>query len=447
MKKRLIALLFCTIWIHVIVSAQTIPSLPEMSFAKIVDTSKFQGDRWSFMEAGSPNAPAIVMLHGIGGSSVDWRFQLSELSDSYHAIAWNAPGYMLSDGLKAEKPSRKDYADALADFLNALKLDKVYLVGNSFGTAVAQCFAYYYPERVIKMVFLGAIAGINSPQQVIEQQWKMRKAQVADGGYSFSSKRVEALLAPNPSPELVELVRKGMRGVHPKEFLRTFNFMTNILASNEFLPTIVATKVTMPVLLISGSADAITPIALHADPLHKALPNSRLEILQNIGHLPHLEAPEKVNKLIRDFLGLTETKPKYDNKFNLNFYQFSVFKTLDSLIQFQEKMILAKDTVAMKAFYPEDMVITNPFGQMIDKNTTIKRVKSGIISYSKFEKTIEHFAMESDKTAILIGKESVTPTNDANRTDAGKPHERRFTEVWVLRNGNWQRLIRHASNP
>lgn len=305
MKKRLIAFLFCTVWIHVIVFAQSIPSLPEMNYAKIVDTSKFQGDRWSFMEAGLPTAPTIVMMHGIGGSSVDWRYQLNELSDTYHVIAWNAPGYMLSDGLKVEKPSRKDYADALGDFLNALKLDKVYLVGNSFGTAVAQCFAYYYPERVIKMVFLGAVAGNSMPPELVEQMWKMRKAQVADGGYSFASKRIDALLAPNPSQELVELVRKGMRGVHPKEFLRTVHFLTNIMASNEFSPTIVATKVTMPVLLISGTADVITPIALHADPLHKALPNNKLEILKGVGHLPHLEAPKQVNRMISDFFGIT----------------------------------------------------------------------------------------------------------------------------------------------
>jgi pimeloyl-ACP methyl ester carboxylesterase len=293
-------LFFLTI-LNLEIVAQTIPSLPEMSYAKIVDNTEFQGDRWSFMEAGSPNAPAIVMLHGIGGSSVDWRYQLSELSDTYHVIAWNAPGYMLSDGLKAEKPSRKEYTDAFADFLNALKLDKVYLVGNSFGSAVAQCFAYYYPERVIKMVFPGPVAGYNAPPEELEQQWKMRKAQVADGGYSLASKRIDALLAPNPSPELVEIVRKGMRGVHPKEYLRTFNFMTNIVASDEFLPAIVATKVTMPVLLISGAADIIAPTALHGDRLHKALPNSRLEILQGIGHLPHLEAPKQVNSLVKEF--------------------------------------------------------------------------------------------------------------------------------------------------
>jgi ketosteroid isomerase-like protein len=116
------------------------------------------------------------------------------------------------------------------------------------------------------------------------------------------------------------------------------------------------------------------------------------------------------------------------------------------LIQYQEKLVLTQDTTTMRAFYPEDMVITNPFGQMINKEKMIERVKSGIIKYSSFEKTIEHFHMEGDKLAIIAGKEQVTPTTDANRADAGKPHERRFTEVWVFREGRWQRLVRHASN-
>jgi hypothetical protein len=67
--------------------------------------------------------------------------------------------------------------------------------------------------------------------------------------------------------------------------------------------------------------------------------------------------------------------------------------------------------------------------------------------YTEFEKIIEHFTIPDDKTAIVVGKEKVTPAEDANRADAGKHHERRFTEVWVYRGGLWKRLIRHASIP
>jgi hypothetical protein len=106
--------------------------------------------------------------------------------------------------------------------------------------------------------------------------------------------------------------------------------------------------------------------------------------------------------------------------------------------------VLRQDTVAMRAFYPDDMVITNPFGQMINKETMLQRVKAGIIKYTAFEKVIEHFAMEGDRVAILAGREEVAPAPDASRPDAGKPHVRRFTEVWVLRQGCWQRLVRHV---
>lgn len=126
-------------------------------------------------------------------------------------------------------------------------------------------------------------------------------------------------------------------------------------------------------------------------------------------------------------------------------YKKQVLHHIDSLMTYQEGIILAQDTVAMRKFNPDDLVITNPFGQMIGKEKMIERVKAGIIKYSKFEKTIEHFAMEGDNVAIVAGKENVTPTNDSNRADAGKPHERRFTEVWVLREGRWYRTVRHAS--
>ncbi len=422
------------------ISQTNYPALPELSFAGVVAKEKFTGDRWSYMESGSLNSPVIIAMHGLGGSSVDWRYQLHDLSDTYRVIAWNAPGYMLSSELKTNYPVAKDYADALLDFITALKLEKVDLVGNSFGSRVAQSFAFYYPEKVVKMALVGPSAGKRNVSY--EERIKtinFRYDQIKDGEYAFANKRVEALLAPNPSPELVELARSGMRGVNPIMFMKSVNF----LLSEDHYPELIAKKATMPTLLIAGAEDKVSPINLNAELIAKNLKNVKLEILNNIGHLPHIEAPQKVNKLIRDFFGVP--KPIYANKFNLNDNQLTVYKTIDSLYNYHEKLILTQDTVAMRKFNPDDLVITNPFGQMIGKEKMIERVKAGIIKYSKFEKTIEHFAMEGDNVAIVAGKENVTPTTDANRADAGKPHERRFTEVWVLREGNWQRIIRHAS--
>ena len=212
-------------------------------------------------------------------------------------VAWNAPGYILSDAFKTDWPDCKDYADALADFLDVLKLDRVNLAGNSFGSRVAQCFAIHYPNRVLRIAMTGT--GIGAKGISEEEKQKIvatREAQVAKGGYGFGA-RVDALLAKNASAQTKALVAEVLRATNPRGFMHGVKFGM----ADGYDPETVAAKVTAPVLMISGSEDRVNPADKHAAILAKAMPKAKHEIFEGIGHLPEVEAPEKVNALLRSF--------------------------------------------------------------------------------------------------------------------------------------------------
>ena len=100
--------------------------------------------------------------------------------------------------------------------------------------------------------------------------------------------------------------------------------------------------------------------------------------------------------------------------------------------------VLRGDQEAMNKYWTEDFIVTNPFNEIDQAD----RIKKGIVTYSSFVRESEVIKVHGN-TVIVMGKETVVPKGTS--PDAGKTINRRYTNIWMLRDGKWRLIARHAN--
>ena len=116
------------------------------------------------------------------------------------------------------------------------------------------------------------------------------------GSYAFGE-RVAALLGSTASPQTITLVQHTLRATNPPGFMQAARSLTG---EEDKAP--LGAGLTMPLLLIQGEEDRVTPVSGNAELLARAVPDARVVILAGCGHLPEVEAPARVNELIEKHL-------------------------------------------------------------------------------------------------------------------------------------------------
>lgn len=251
----------------------------------------------TYRESGRSDAPALVLLHGIGSTSAGWRLQYEPLGRHFRVIAWDAPGYGGSKPLSGESPSVAGYAQSLANLMDSLNLEQAILGTSSWGTPTAVAFARLYPQRVRALILGGPAAGWGAaPKAEREQRAAARIERVKRLGMKQMREEDAAdLVAPGTRAEVIQWITSA-EGLNAEGYAQA----ARMLAAADVPREIVSVQ--CPVRVVSGDKDTRTPPETNAKRIAAAAPNATLQMVPDCGHLPHLEHPEVFNAAVLEVL-------------------------------------------------------------------------------------------------------------------------------------------------
>ncbi|WP_425826208.1 alpha/beta fold hydrolase [Streptomyces fractus] len=269
------------------------------------------GYRRAYRMAGE--GPAVLLIHGVGASSAHWEDCIDTLARQYTVIAPDLLGHGDSAKPRADY-SVAAYANGLRDLLGVLGIDRVTLVGHSFGGGVAMQFAYQFPERVDRLVLIST-GGVGRQVTPI-----LRAATLPGAGLALGLLKVAGARLPvNAVVRALQLLDTGL-GVDAPDLVDLVDALPDQNSRDAFTRTLRAVVdwrgqvVTMldrcylargvPTLLVWGDRDSVLPVA-HAYTAYDAMPGSRLEIFPGAGHFPHHADPARFVRLLEEFIATT----------------------------------------------------------------------------------------------------------------------------------------------
>ncbi|WP_343572349.1 alpha/beta fold hydrolase [Mycobacterium sp.] len=268
------------------------------------------GERVAYRDTGS--GEALLLIHGMAGSSATWREVTPALSKKYRVVAPDLLGHG-----ESAKP-RGDYslgafAALLRDLLDELGISQATVVGQSLGGGVALQFTYQHRDYCQRLALISS-GGLGP-----DLSWILRM---------LSAPGAELLLpvvAPRPVLNVGNklgslLTSAGVQSPRAREMWSAYSSLADQRTRQAFLRTLrsvvdyrgqavsalgkIHVSDGLPTLLIWGDQDRIIPVE-HGYAAHDAMPGSRLEVLPGIGHFPHVESPAAVVDILDDFIATT----------------------------------------------------------------------------------------------------------------------------------------------
>jgi pimeloyl-ACP methyl ester carboxylesterase len=238
--------------------------------------------------------PLLVLEHGADEDGRIWQPQLATLANEFTVVAWDEPGTGRSSDVPADF-GLADYANCLAALIEALALGPAHVAGLSWGGTVALELYRRHAALVATLILVDTYAGWKG--SLTEEEVGARVAglhQMLAAPAEQFDPTLPGLFADDPPTAFVPLLREINAGVRPSS-LRTQLLVMAEADQRDLLP-----RIAVPTLLIWGELDARSPLSV-ARQFEQVIPDTKLVVIPEAGHVSNLEQPDQFNDAVREF--------------------------------------------------------------------------------------------------------------------------------------------------
>jgi 3-oxoadipate enol-lactonase len=245
----------------------------------------------------------VLFIHGHPFNRTMWTPQVQSLRWKYRTIVPDLQGYGESAPLPAIPAyTQERYAADLAALLDELEIQQAYVVGLSMGGQIAMEFARAFPERTAALVLAATFAEPETPQGVVERNRTAERIET-EGIVPIGTEMIPKLLghrAIRENPALALQIFTMICSTNPSGAAAA---VRGRALRQDYRPSL--QHFSKPALLVLGTDDAFTSID-NGKKLQASMPDCRLEIFQDTGHMPNLEAEDRFNQCLHSFLDFVE---------------------------------------------------------------------------------------------------------------------------------------------
>lgn len=261
------------------------------------------------------DGPAVVLIHGMLNSSSHWQSVARELAVDHTVIAPDLIGHGDSAAPRGDY-SLGAHAASIRDLLTALGVERATIIGHSLGGGVAMQFFYQFPARVERLALISsgglghevspmlrtaALPGVSAALSLAAHPRLL--GVLYDAGVRLRARGVR-------HGTYVQAVARALRPLERPQareaFLQTLRSVIDVRGQRVSATDRLYLLESMPTMIVWGERDNTIPVD-HGRRAHEAVPHSRFRTVPRAAHFPHLEEPEALAAVLREFL--LETEP------------------------------------------------------------------------------------------------------------------------------------------